>query len=76
MSLTRYDEDGSEELICYPVGLDESQSNPQPNRVTSRSFKSCTAPTAKAPIVLDMAERMHDLVIGLLINRYEFGRAI
>jgi len=27
-------------------------------------------------ICFSKTERMHDLVIGLLINRYEFGQAI
>ena len=76
--MTRYDTDGwgaDERHIDAEkprVGKDNTQ------KIESKhiNLRTRIKRLVRRPSCFSKTERMHDLVIGLFINRYEFGRAV
>jgi len=76
--MTRYDTDGwgaydrHVEPDKHTVGKENTQKiESKPTTLRTRIKR-----LVRRTICFSKTERMHDLVIGLLINRYEFGQAI
>lgn len=66
---------------AYERHLDEKKHHigkPNTQKIERKhlTFRTRIKRLARKTICFSKLERMHDIVIGLFINRYEFGRAI